>query len=162
MVVRVAVARIEGTLAPVPPWSPRDAGIEKNSTQAGRPCAGGSVTRRGHRAVHGAMDRIIETQRLGPHRITVLEYAADEGSMYSVYVDGMLITEPALEQAPSREDVVRLYAGAQRARWPRGGADRHYPLRGDDTPGNARQHTNPAPGSSQPLGGSAARVSLGG
>ena len=59
------------------------------------------------------MERILQTHRVGPHRVDVLEQAGDEGTAYVVLVDGAIITDPPLEAPPRLEDVVRIYAESQ-------------------------------------------------
>lgn len=59
------------------------------------------------------MDRILETHRFGPHRVDVIDQADDESQRYLVIVDGVVITDPPLETAPTPEDIVRLYARSQ-------------------------------------------------
>lgn len=61
------------------------------------------------------MERILETHHFGPHRVDVVELNDDEGvAGYSVLVDEEPATGAPLPQAPSFEDVVRIYAAWQR------------------------------------------------
>jgi hypothetical protein len=57
--------------------------------------------------------RVLESYRLGPHRVVVVEQLDDEELTYSVLVDGRSITDVPLPVPPSFEDVVRLYARSQ-------------------------------------------------
>lgn len=55
------------------------------------------------------MGRILRTHNFGPHRVTVLELADDDGASYLVLVDQVVVTDP-LPAPPRFEDVVRIYA----------------------------------------------------
>jgi hypothetical protein len=59
------------------------------------------------------MDRILETHTFGIHTVDVVEHVDDEGTSYSVIVDGIDMTEPPLQTSPTFEDVVRLYSRRQ-------------------------------------------------
>lgn len=65
------------------------------------------------------MDRVLQSLRLGPHLVTVVEYPDDEGgSLVVLVIDGMVVTEPPLESVPTTDEVIRMYAA-----W-RAGVDR--------------------------------------
>ena len=56
------------------------------------------------------MERVLETHRFGPHTVVVCEYVEDDGSSWTVLVDGELAVDLPLSLPPSEEDVVRIYA----------------------------------------------------
>jgi hypothetical protein len=58
------------------------------------------------------VERVIETHEFGTHTVVVLEHVEDEGSTYSVLVDGCAATDP-LRSAPGFDDIVRIYARSQ-------------------------------------------------
>lgn len=55
------------------------------------------------------MDRVIETHEFGPHRVVVVEHVGDDERSYSILVDDLAVTDPPMPEAPSFEDVVRIY-----------------------------------------------------
>lgn len=61
----------------------------------------------------GAVERLLQTHRFGPHRIDVIEHVDDDGIRYLVLVDGVVVTDPPLEAPPRMEDVMRIYARSQ-------------------------------------------------
>lgn len=57
------------------------------------------------------MDRVLQSHRLGPHKLAVVEYPDDEGgSLVVVMIDGMVVTEPPLESVPTADELMRMYA----------------------------------------------------
>lgn len=57
------------------------------------------------------MARIVQSYRFGPHRVDVVEHPDDDGGGFVLVVtDGTVITEAALAETPTLEDVVRVYA----------------------------------------------------
>lgn len=57
--------------------------------------------------------RIIERHRFGPHDVVVVENLEDEGTTYSVLVDGHPAEDEPLSMPPSFERIVRLYDRSQ-------------------------------------------------
>ena len=57
------------------------------------------------------MDRILETHHFGPHRVDVVEFPDDEAAgLVVIAVDGVVVTDPPLDQPPTQDEVVRIYA----------------------------------------------------
>lgn len=57
------------------------------------------------------MERVLQSHRLGPHRVAVVEYVDDEGGgLVVVMIDGVVVTEPPLESAPTADEIMRIYA----------------------------------------------------
>ena len=60
------------------------------------------------------MTTVIESSRLGPHRIDVVQTIDDDGEeAYLVVVDGVVLPDPLLRSRPRWEQVVRIYAQSQ-------------------------------------------------
>lgn len=60
------------------------------------------------------MDRIVTTHEFGPHRVNVVESVDDEGTVYWITIDDILVTGPPLPAPPRFEEIVRIYADWQR------------------------------------------------
>lgn len=57
------------------------------------------------------MHRVLQSLRLGPHHVDVVEYADDEGGgLAVVIIDGMVVTDP-LPTAPGTDELLGVYAG---------------------------------------------------
>ena len=57
------------------------------------------------------MDRVLESHALGPHRVDVVEYPDDEGGgLVAVLIDGVVVTDPPLDRAPTSDELMRIYA----------------------------------------------------
>ena len=56
------------------------------------------------------MDRIVESHQFGPHRVDVMECVDDDGTLYRVLADDVMVTAEPLESRPRFEEVVRIYA----------------------------------------------------
>ena len=68
-------------------------------------------TRRWPRGVQdGCMERILQTEHFGPHRVDVIEYVEEEGPTYAVMIDDAMVTPSPLSEAPPLEEIVRIYA----------------------------------------------------
>lgn len=62
------------------------------------------------------MERILQSLRVGPHRVDALEIADEQGGGYvMVLVDGAVAGEP-LDAPPTREELLALYARWQARR----------------------------------------------
>lgn len=59
------------------------------------------------------MERLLQTQYFGPHRVDVVERLDEDAAAYVVLVDGTVVTDPPLEAPPRSEDVLRIYARSQ-------------------------------------------------
>ena len=56
------------------------------------------------------MERVLQSLRVGPHRLDVLEIADEQGGGYViVLVDGAVAEEP-LDAPPTRDELLALYA----------------------------------------------------
>lgn len=53
--------------------------------------------------------RIMERHRFGPHEVLLVELDEDDGTMYSVLVDGLPAEDQPLDTPPTFEQIVRLY-----------------------------------------------------
>jgi hypothetical protein len=68
-------------------------------------------------AIRGApMEKILATHHFGPHRVDVVEDVDDDGrENFAVLVDDRVVTTSPLDQAPTMEEVVRIYSEWQSA-----------------------------------------------
>ncbi len=58
-----------------------------------------------------AMTRILQTLRLGPHSVDVVQLPDDEGGgVVAVVIDSVIVTEPPLDRMPSTDEVLAIYA----------------------------------------------------
>lgn len=57
------------------------------------------------------MDRVLQSHRLGPHKVDVVAGRDDDGSEYVVVViDGTAVTDPPLESVPDVDGLMSIYA----------------------------------------------------